>query len=220
MKNHLFKTLLAFLIFNFNYSQDKFNFGIKVGLNMNKASISNNSNKNSDTYIGQNIGFIFEIKLKNEFYIQPELNFIKTGVFYSYTKNFSYSNINSTSNGNVPFYSINVPINFKYKIKNKFSVFAGPQLLILAPSEINEFEVNEIIYKEYNGTYENRISKERINGNVFSKDIDYGINVGGDYNFYKGFFTDIRYYIGLNDVSIVDKDYRNKFIQLGVGYKF
>lgn len=167
------------------------NFGIKAGLNL--YNINSNDNSNNDSRVGLHIGLIGHVHYADNFAIQPEIMYSAQG------SKSTVAGIDNETNLNY----INVPVLFQYMFDNGFRIQAGPQLGILVSAKT---ETNN--------------SKSDIKDDV--KSIDFALVAGVSYvHVPTGFGVDLRYNIGLSDISVADTDKStNRGIQLGVFYLF
>ena len=225
------KKIIFFILISMNFisAQKNTKFGIKGGLNFNKSLISYSSNNNSDAYVGYNLGVLLEIKLKNNLLLQPELNFTQLGATIYQKENLTQNTFRGTdfyfSDGNVGIKYASIPVNLKYKMNKYFTIYSGPQILVLLPEELNKIDVRHDVYtyKSNSGGYYEVKTDQNYQGSAnsfISRDIDYGINIGSEVIVYKETFIDLRYYIGFNSVTYLNPDVKNRYLQLSLGYKF
>lgn len=93
---------------------------------------------------------------------------------------------------------LNIPLMAKYNATENVFVFAGPQVGLLVSA-----------------TYDGDDTKDSFKG------LNLGLGVGAGYELESGFGADLRYNIGLSDISDVDgTEVKASTIQLGVFYKF
>ncbi len=165
------------------------NLGVKAGLNL--YNINSDDNSNNDSRIGLNIGLIGHIHYADNWAIQPEL------VYSTQGSKSTVAGIDYETNLSY----VNVPVLLQYMFDNGFRIQAGPQLgiLVSAKSETNN-------------------SKLDIKDEV--KSIDFAFVAGISYvHPPTGFGVDLRYNIGLSDISEDPNDKStNRGMQLGVFY--
>ena len=184
MKTNIF--LIAFLvpIMMMNAQTQDF-FGVKFGVNASSMSFSSdNTTEKYNSNISYYLGFFGEVKLKNNLYIQPELLYSRVG-----------SNV-----GIVAFrlHYIQIPVLAKYYITNWFSIDAGPQFGLLASSSVGQ---NHTLYGS-----SSTLSK---NANQFFNSIDFGLNIGLNFNISKTTVINTRYYHGI--ANIASNTFKNNF---------
>ena len=189
--------VLISILFGDKLNSGKVEFGLQGGLNW--STIKNLEGAKSLT--GFNLGFYFDIKLKNPSWM------INTGVIVKspmganelplYSLNDSYLD-SSFTGGTVKrkLRYFNVPVMLKYKFRNNLFVKGGVQLGLLSKA-FDEFKnsVNE---------------KDDLEHKVKIKDdfhpLDAGLALGVGYRFFKGngMNLDLQYYYGLIDIVIDD----------------
>jgi len=97
----------------------------------------------------------------------------------------------------INFNYLNLPIIAKYYLAEGISLEAGPQVGVAVTLEDSEGTDLELTHENF----------------------DYGLNLGGGYELPTGLFVQVRYYLGLMNISLAD-DYKNSVMQFSVGYKF
>lgn len=199
--NKLKITILAIAlagVSNFAMAQAEFAVGLKGGLNFSKfdasAGLSNVENRT-----GYHGGAFALIKIAN-IGIQPEIIFSKQGSDYKV----------NTTNYEANFDYINVPIMLKLYLVAGLNLQAGPQFGFLTASELKSTAANTTISN----------SKD-----LFKRKNDTSIAVGAGWDLPFGLTLDARYNIGLSDIKYKDQNgttdvnFKNKVLQLSVGYK-
>lgn len=214
--NTLESQVLISLLFGDNLNTGKIEFGLDGGMTLSdQTGLSDSKMLNS-----WNLGFYFDIKLKNAWMLH-------TGVLVKSTMGaddipvYSLNNPeldNLYQNGSIQrnMSYFNVPILMKYNLKNRFYVEAGPQLGLLykATDEFqNKIDGNEL-------TYSKDVREE-------FHPLDAGVVGGVGYRILKGYGMNIaiRYYYGFVDVLVNDSGdavtnqslYFNVGIPIGVG---
>lgn len=185
-------------------------FGIKEGLNLSTQSELGMIWDNNDIKTGFTLGAIFDYRFHSVISLQTELNYKTVGSAYEIKETSGKKGINI----NYDYY--NVPLLLKARLNEQLglneswlvSFYGGPYYSYLNKSE-SEIEDNGIA------------TLTDIKDNAIES--DYGIIFGGEIAkvFNKGeLYFDLRYEMGLNDVSVLDKDLRNKVIGIGIGYRF
>lgn len=100
MKRVLVASFLLLFITIAGYSQ----FGVTGGINL--SSLRSNADNNANIRLGAHIGGFYEVRLFNNFYLQPQL------LFSHDPTSVKYPRAEETTNG----YYINLPVTFSYKI--------------------------------------------------------------------------------------------------------
>lgn len=185
MKRILYLGVALFLV-NATMAQRHVEFGLKGGLNF--ANLKDNGNKNTDARTAWHAGGLAHIHISEHFAIQPELVFSAQGAVYP-------NDVKMRLN------YINVPVLAQYMFANGFRLQTGPQLGILATSEVKsgntEVDIEDGI-----------------------KNLDVAWSFGTSYLFNSGWGIDARYNLGLRDISEANPDLKNRVWQLGVFYQF
>ncbi len=210
--------ILISLLFGDKLNSGKIEFGLDGGLAVNQLS----GIANSKTYSSFNLGFYFDIKLKQHWMLH-------TGVLVKSqmgAKNITY-NLNEDNNTNSLFLEstatrklkyFNVPIYAKYRTKSNISFEAGPQVGLLYKAK-DIFKTTNPSGKTI--TLENGVKNQYHN-------FDLGISGGIGYKLMKGTGINmgIRYYLGLLNISKNNdtKQYNRTFylyagIPIGAGKK-
>ena len=212
-------TLLSLFVFVFGIiNAQKSQFGIKGGLN-----ISNQTNivetlgapQKSSSIIGFNIGGFVEIKISDKFSVQPELLYSTQG---GKLNSEVFLRTNPEEPGelfDVEFKSslsyVNIPVMFKYYVVKKLSLELGPQLGILVGSKIKQ-----TLTSQNTG----QTSSNDDSGDFYNS-IDYGMNIGTAYAISKNISAEIRYSIGLSNISKrVSNESKNSVFSISAFYKF
>ena len=97
---------------------------------------------------------------------------------------------------------INIPVMLKYYVAPSFSIDFGPQLGINVYSKQKTGDMKPVDIKKV------------------TKDIDFGLGLGGSYNLTEKAFVQARYTLGLTNVFDGDGDCKNGNIQVAFGMKF
>ena len=189
--------VLISLLLGDKLNSGKVEFGLDGGLNVtNISGLQTSGNK-----YGFNLGFYFDVKLKNPSWI------VHTGVLVKSTMGaddipvYSLDNIdldNAFSGGSVKrkLGYFNVPIMIKYKWKNNLFAEAGPVFGLMNKSK-DEFVAS--VEKKEDLTYTISIKDQY-------HPLDAGIMTGIGYRLLRGngMNVAIRYYLGLVDITIDD----------------
>lgn len=180
-------------VFTKAQAQAQFALGVKGGINLAKFDISQGAS-NVDNRTGFHGGAFGLIKF-SKIGIQPEIIFSKQG------SNFDVS----TSDIEANFDYINIPIILKLYLVAGLNLQAGPQFGFATTSEIKE---------TIGGISTTTDIKDDL-----SKKSDTSIALGAGWDLPFGLTLDARYNIGLSDFSYSGVDFKNKVIQVSVGYK-
>lgn len=189
--------VLITLLLGDKLNSDGLEFGLEGGLNWTNIS----GLETKDYARKWNLGFYFDIRLKNQWSIY-------TGVLVK--SNFgvdkltdgdlitlgatNYNNLDTiplTGDYSQKINSFMVPVLIKYKFKNNIYVELGPQFSLMYKSWVefeSDIEGRDVIVKEYN--------KEKLNK------IDAGAMIGAGYRLFKGtgWTFGARYYYGFVNV--------------------
>jgi hypothetical protein len=202
--------ILISLIFGDKLNTDAIEFGLDGGLNI---SWMNGFESTSPVY-DFNLGFYFDFRLKNQWYINTGVE-VKSNVgLNNLTENdvaildptFIYSD-SGTYRQQVNYFE--VPANIKYRFKNHFYVKAGPQFALRGKSSlVFEGETNnkDVEISSKNGTLFDRFQISALAG------IGYKLKQG------EGMYIEVRYYYGLtNAFKGDDFNVRNSSMYFNVG---
>lgn len=168
--------IMAFIITN---AQDV-KYGIKGGLNVSNFS---NSDEDLTSKTGLNIGGFAEIKIWDDFFIQPELLYSGQGAIVE--------NVHTEGHtGDIRFNLayINVPVMFKYQIFQNFSIGAGPQIGFLASAK------SKTKIDGFDRSY-------KMDVKDFFKPIDFGFNFGASCDFTENVSFEARYNFGRANIA-------------------
>ncbi len=198
-------------------------FGAKAGLNI--ANLSNAEfSKNTSSRIAYHVGAMAEIKLNNQFAIQPELLYSAQGLSSEVKVGTPQSGVEGTSTVKLNY--INIPVMAKYFVMDGLSLEVGPQLGFLTSAKVatdvevkvngKTVEIPEQYRKEFEKEYGEKDIKDETNS------IDFGLNFGASYT-YNNIYAGLRYNLGLTDL-VKDNEgedaIKNGVFQLSVGYFF
>uniref|UniRef100_UPI00404928FC porin family protein n=1 Tax=Flavobacterium sp. TaxID=239 RepID=UPI00404928FC len=205
MKKVLFAAV-AVLGFTFANAQDldtksKAKFGAKASLNL--ANIVGDDAGDANTRVGYAVGVFAEFELTEKLSIQPEILYSAQGS----KSDFSLSGFNFDVTMKLAY--INLPVMFKYKVADKFSLEAGPYVGFLTSAKL-ELE---------NST----LGSETEDIKELFKSTDFGLGLGMNYDFTDKIFANFRYSAGLVQIGDADgdaNDIKNSNFQLGLGFRF
>jgi opacity protein-like surface antigen len=179
-------SMVAIFAFGFANAQET-KFGAKVALNMSNftGDVTDNSMK-----VGFQVGAFANLGVSEKFAVQPELVYSTAGAKFT--------------GGSYDLNYLNIPVMAQYKVADKFSLEAGPQIgfLMSAKAKIDGF------------------------GSVDAKDAfnstDFGLNLGAGYDVAENMNIGVRYTIGLSNIAKDSGDSKlgNSNIALAFGYKF
>jgi hypothetical protein len=187
MKRILLACVVLFAAHASFAQQPHVEFGVKGGINL--ANFNDESNSNTDARTGFYAGGLAHIHLTRNWALQPELVFSAQGAEYGATKwKASY---------------VNIPVLAQYMFGNGFRLQTGPQLGILAGSEVKT------------GNTETDLD------DVF-KTTDFSWSFGASYLTRSRLGVDARYNLGLSNINKNDNnpELKNRVWQLGLFYQF
>jgi hypothetical protein len=205
-----YSQVLISLLFGDKLNSEKLEFGLDGGFNFSSMS-DFESSKTLSTF---NLGFYFDILLKNQWYVNTGV-LVKSNVglnklteddvaildpdgsyleFGTYSQRISY---------------FHVPVTIKYRFKNHFFINAGPQVALRTKAQL-----------KFEGEENNKaIEVNTDNRDLFTR-LEAGIIAGVGYKLKKGkgMNVGIKYMYGLTDV-LKDDQYtsRNRSFYLSVG---
>jgi hypothetical protein len=199
---------ITYMLFSFVNAQEV-KFGIKGGLNLSSWA-GDTKGLNLRPRFGVNVGSFAEIRLTEQFAIQPEVLYATQGT--------KFKNVGATIYGtdyigdikwNLSY--INIPVMFKYSGDGKSFIEAGPQIGFLTSAKA----ITKLT--RYSQTVDQDV-KEMF------ESLDFGFVVGVGLNITKHLLTDLRYNIGLSNIIKTESDdntkIRNSVLSLSLGYKF
>jgi long-subunit fatty acid transport protein len=175
-------------------------FGAKVGFDLTNFWGSDVEHGMKPSY---QAGLVMEYKFNPNFAIAPEVVFASQGgKFKALDLNFFGLDVSKTVTYNTNY--INIPVMFKYYVAPAFSIDFGPQLGINVYSKYSIEDVDKAVDIKDN-----------------TKDVDFGLGLGGTYNLTENAFVQARYTMGMT--KVFDGDYnkeKNGNIQIAFGMKF
>lgn len=234
MKKIILTSLMLCSVFAFS---QEIKFGAKVGLNL--SNLRGDYPKEIDEHnskIGFHIGGFAEYKINDKLTLQPELLFSTQGNTYGYKDYYGGDSYYEGAESNIKLNYLNLPIVFKYKIIEKFSIDFGPQIgyLMSATNKIDVTEDSRDPSQNYSieidllndGTY--NFGGTTVQGKASANRLDFSLNFGTSYDITEKIFLQGRYNLGL---STVDKNstsgtntdswnIKNGVFQLSAGYRF
>jgi len=209
MKN-LVKTLAFFGVLLFSFStQAQTTFGARAGLNLANISIDSDfGGISTDSRMGITIALLADVGVSESFSVQPELHYIQKG--YKVETEFLGYMIKGTLTLNY----LELPIHAKYKFgKENLGgyVLAGPTIGYALSGNAEQCE---------NGNCQSE--KIEFDENDGFKRFELGLSLGGGVTIGENLFIDIRYVLGISNLSNDGSEdtAKNKGIQFGVGYMF
>lgn len=201
---------VAIMLFGFMSAQEKeqsksdVKFGAKGGINF--ANLGGDDAGDASVYVGFNVGMFVEIPVTDKLIIQPELLYSAQGSKSEgpLVVDGSLYDVKAT----LKFNYINVPVMFKYKVVEKFSLEAGPYVGFLTAAKI-KVEVDGY-------------GSETEDIKDIVKLTDFGLALGMNYEFSDVIFANARYQGGLTQIgdSGEGDDIKNSVFQLGLGFRF
>jgi len=193
----LIKIMVPFCVILFagKASAQEFTFGPKVGYNHAELKGKNfREFHDNNSKSGYHVGAFAEIRF-NKFAIQPEVYYSSEGGKWNTTVN------NGTVEHDFNLKYVNVPLMFKYYLTNGIAIEAGPQAGFLTEKNMKFADLDP--------------DSAKFN------DFDFSVNVGLSINLPLHLMLSARYNAGLtNVVDHPDVDWKNRVMQLSLGYKF
>lgn len=193
----IIKSIFGFgiLFCTFATNAQSFSIGPKVGYN--SAELTGKSFRefhDNNSKNGMHIGAFAEIRF-DKFAIQPEVYYSTEG------GEWEAQLANGTIKHNFDLEYINVPLLFKYYLTNGIAIEAGPQAGFLMNKDLKFSDLDP----------------DSSNFNEFN----FSVNVGLSVNLPLNLMVSARYNAGLTDVvNHPDVDWKNRVMQLSVGYRF
>ena len=205
-------------------------FGVKTGYALSQLNseddddmefegIGVDKKSKSGFYIG---GFV-EHKLTDKFALQGELQYAELGGRYQ--GKFEDSGYHATLNMDFKINQILIPISAKYYPTSNFALSAGPYLGFIVSNKFEAKFKDSNLPKEVIDDANNELNEYN---QMFSESFDdslqkvtFGLQVGAEYNIYRGLLIDARYNFGLSNLE-KDSNTSTKmsYFQIGLGYKF
>jgi len=170
-------------------------YGIKSGLNV--TTINGNDTVDFQPKLGFNASVFYEICIDDYVSVIPEVQYSQQGAKYSE---------NTGTDGTLNLDNIYLPVTAKYKLTNALAVEAGPQVgyLLSAKDSYNSPTASGLID-----------IKDDLNA------IDFGANIGLNYDFQNGWLLGARYSLGLSNINeSSDVIYKNRVLQFSVAFRF
>jgi len=190
--------------------------GVKIGGNLSNISAGNNSQEIKPGFHAG--GFVeFPLSYYKKFALQLELMYSNQGYNgkkYEVRDNITGKVVETNKLANVTLHYLNIPVVFKYYLKNNFTLEIGPQIgfLMDAHGEFDLYKFNPA--RSYLYQDANKLDKELLDNGYRSKNyknyyekLDYGISAGVSYIFDNGIFISGKYYLGLQDIYKADNGY-------------
>lgn len=185
---------IAFLSGNALQAQE-FSFGPKVGYN--NAKLEGKSFRefhDNNSINGYHVGLFAELRF-NKIAIQPEVYYSSEGGKWKT----SFENTTVEHDFNLDY--VNVPLMIKYYLTNSLAIEAGPQAGFLTSSKMSFSDLDP--------------DSTKFN------DFNFSVNVGLSLNLPLNLMLSARYNAGLtNVIDDPNVDWKNRVMQLSLGYKF
>ena len=166
-------------------------FGIKGGVNFSNFN-GGPSGIDYENKTGFHAGAVVELKVLENFSIQPEAMFSSQG---------AASDVDGVDDFNLDYISVPVMAKF-YLISDRLSLEAGPQFSFLVDDSSEVFQEGAEIQEGYD-----------------PKSFDFAVAGGIGLNIAGGLFAQARYTIGLTEISR-NADAKNSVFQVSLGYMF
>jgi hypothetical protein len=193
--------LIAVLVFRFADAQVvKFGvFGVKFGANFSNIKDSSpaidgetSSEPDSKALFGFHIGGFAHIGITEKFAFQPELLYSIEGAKSEFSESDSDFSFSETSKLKLSY--INIPLLAKYYATEELFFTVGPQIGILMSAK-SDSELSITVFGETTSESSNEDVKDAY------KSINFSGSIGAGYNFSENIFAEVRYIIGLSNIS-------------------
>ncbi|WP_010665584.1 porin family protein [Marinilabilia salmonicolor] len=198
MKKVIFLVAVMLLVVSTgSFAQAK--FGLKAGVNFaNQDWSSEGLSLSPDSKTGLVFGGFVNLKLSDDFALQPELLYASKG-----TK-FDGGIFDSSEEMDLKMNYLSVPVMAKYYFGG-FNLQAGPTFDFLLSADVESGGEEEDVKDEFKG-------------------MDLGLGLGLGYELPAGLSIDARYILGLSDISDSEDmdgvEIKNKTFQVTVGFSF
>ena len=205
-KNVIWLVSIAFLLLSSPvYSQIK--LGFQLGPNFTNPSVSDHFTRvyeiESKTYLFG--GILFEFKINDMFYIQPEVSFLPKGFTLKVKPEYNPYGYDPHIQLIYNYYEVTANVLSKFDIDNLTPfLFAGPSLSFLSEASIK----SPFIDRE----------AEKVEKTDFS--INFGAGVEFSLSKSIDIFVIARYSLGLTDIEQDDTEVKTRGIALAAGLKF
>jgi opacity protein-like surface antigen len=222
-KNILFYVIIVLFIFNVK-SFSQLRIGAHLGFNLADADYTNNSYSNTkvESKIGFIAGGLLELKISDKLFIQPEFNYIQKGTDLTPLPGLLYGvaagpyivpDPDSREKVTLDFFEIPLLLKMKFgENKLKPYAFLGPSLGF-AITETEEFTFS--IDPTWNSTHHHIDSIKNDFGFILGGGVEYDLNEK------MSLFANLRYSLGLSDISkFVNQSYKTRGLELLVGINY
>jgi hypothetical protein len=189
----LFVTIILILIFVTASSQTP-RFGVDLGFTINRAVYSGDENVEERIMGGFDGGFLLEFPVSKRIMIQPELNYLITGVELN----------DGTTERSIKLQYAAIPLLVKFNVAGGLNIFAGPQHCFLLSA-----------WTDHSGLISERTKQ-------YYKFSDTEAIIGAEYKCRSGLFFGARYYHGFEQV-VEEKmgfEMKNRYVSAKIGYIF
>lgn len=197
MKLFIVVACAAFGMVQAAWAQEPFSVGVRAGFNYATLKVDDGS-ASYGYQPGYHVG-LFASYRRIKSHIQAEVMYSKQGA------SIQSSGEDLTSDARY----INVPVLYRYDITNNFNVHIGPQVGFLTCVESDYHPVTHEPFQsqDYTTAY---------------KKTDFGALLGVGWETDSGITVDLRYYLGLTDISNYEGLFptKNSMLQFSIGYKF
>jgi hypothetical protein len=184
MKKILLLAVVVFLV-KATFAQKGVEFGLKGGVNF--ANLKDDANSTTESRTGWHAGALAHIHVSQHFAVQPELVYSAQGAEYG--------------NAKLRLGYVNIPVLAQYMFADGFRLQTGPQLGILAGSDVKTANTETDIDDGF-------------------KTVDVAWSFGTGYLMKSGLGIDARYNLGLTNIREANPDLKNRVWQVGLFYQF
>jgi opacity protein-like surface antigen len=192
--------LIALMAFVMPSIAQEVRYGLKAGTNIGSLRlVYDGETENFDNKISYYAGARAELGLAEKLSIQGELLYQVYGGDW----------VEGRYKMGITLHEASVPLVVKYYlVSQKLSINGGISASYIFFSKV-EWYVNDDL-------------EETENGNKYFRPIDMGISLGAEYRLTDSFFVDLRYNLGLSNISKYpnDETVNTRAFQLGVGFRF
>lgn len=206
-------------------------FGVKAGLNIASLPGDYPSYIDNKSKVGFHAGFTTDIKLTTKLSLLGEVLVSTQGGKTEYNPSPTES-----VKQDIQLTNLNIPVLFRYKVIEKLSIEAGPQVGFVLNAR-NELAYTNALYPMQNETIEidglNDGTFTSIDGNTYAykksiRTVDFSVNLSATYAVHKNIYVQARYNRGLTAVDLASTvgsntssiNLKNSVFQLSVGYLF
>lgn len=202
--------IAAVMISGAAMAQSPVKFGLKAGgnfanINTSISGFGSSVSQSSSSVTSFYVGGLVTVPLGTKLSFQPELLLSSQG-----TKGETFDDQGNSYEGKASTLYLNLPLMFRYNIVAGLNGELGPQVGFLLSAK-------------------DKVQGESFDSKDAYKSLDFGVNVGAEYQFPMGLFLNARYNWGLANIAKevdglddlgLDAKVTNRVLSLGVGFRF